>query len=204
MPADFQGPPVAGSVIPGTQILHLTSADGKIGFANGSEPFHEVLRGTRAVRFGAVANDLSLFGGVDSKKRMWIQRGVDADAEILATGVERVIWGPISRRALVIDENGKSRVYDNRDRSWIDLGTVTMAQWSPDEERLLFVSREGPSESYLSILINGKVERLCDFGRIGRLEGAFITAGGEKAFLLAGIGGQLDVWMTALPARATK
>ena len=62
----------------------------------------------------------------------------------------------------------------------------------------------GLLQSYLSILSNGKVERLCDFGRIGRLEGAFITTSGEKAFLLAGIGGQLDVWMTALPARATK
>jgi WD40 repeat protein len=201
MPADWPSPPVAGTVIPGTKILYVTSADGKLGFANGSEPFHEVLRGTRAIQFGAVANDLSLFGGVDSKKRMWIQRGVDADAEILATGVERVIWGPISHRALVIDESGKGRVYDSRDRSWIDLGVVTAAQWSPDEERLLFVGQDGPSQSYLFVLIDGKIEKLCDFARIGRLGGAVITTGGEKAFLLAGIGGQLDVWMTVLPAR---
>jgi uncharacterized protein (TIGR03790 family) len=201
IPADWPGAPVAGTVIPGTAILYVTSADGKMGFANGSEPFHEVLRGTRATRFGAVANDLSLFGGVDSKKRMWIQRGVDADAEILATGVERVIWGPISHRVLVVDESGKSRVYDSRDRSWIDLGLVTAAQWSPDEERLLFVGQDESSQSYLSVLIDGKVERLCDFARIGRLEGAVITTGGEKAFLLAGVSGQLDVWMTALPAR---
>ena len=87
----------------------MTSADGKMGVANGSEPFHEVLRETRATKFDAVADDLSLFGGVDTKKRMWIQRGLDADPEILATGVERVIWGPISHRALVIDENGKGR-----------------------------------------------------------------------------------------------
>jgi uncharacterized protein (TIGR03790 family) len=199
-PADWSAPSAAGSVIPGTKILYLTSADGKIGFANGSEPFREVLRGTRAVRFGAIANDLSLFGGVDSRKRMWIQRGVDADAEILATGVEQVIWGPISRRALVLEEGGKSRVYDNRDRSWIDLGAVAVAHWSPDEERLLFVSREGASENYLSILINGKIEKLCDFARIGRLDAAFITNAGDKAFLLAGMGSQLNIWMTALPA----
>jgi uncharacterized protein (TIGR03790 family) len=204
MPADWPGPPVAGTVIPGTEILYVTNADGKMGFANGSEPFHEVLRGTRAIRFGAVANDLSLFGGVDSKKRMWIQRGLDADAEILATGVERVIWGPISHRALVVDENGKSRVYDSRDRSWIDLGVVTAAQWSPDEERLLFVGQDSPSQSYLSVLIDGKVEKLCDFARIGRLEGAVLTTGGEKAFLLAGMSGQLDVWMTALPAQPAR
>lgn len=202
-PADWTAPLAAGSVIPGTKILYLTSADGKIGFANGSEPFREVLSGTRAVRFGAIANDLSLFGGVDSRKRMWIQRGVDADPEILATGVEQVIWGPISHRALVIDESGKGRVYDNRDRSWIDLGSVAVAHWSPDEERLLFVSREGPSENYLSILINGKIEKLCDFARIGRLDGAFITTAGDKAFLLAGMGSQLNVWMIALPARSS-
>lgn len=134
---------------------------------------------------------------------MWIQRGVDADPEILATGVEQVIWGPISHRALVIDESGKGRVYDNRDRSWIDLGSVAVAHWSPDEERLLFVSREGPSENYLSILINGKIEKLCDFARIGRLDGAFITTAGDKAFLLAGMGSQLNVWMIALPARSS-
>ncbi len=204
MPADWPGPPVAGTVIPGTAILYVTSADGKMAFANGTEPFHEVLRGTRATRFSAVANDLSLFGGVDSKKRLWIQRGLDADAEILANGVERAIWGPISHRVLVVDESGKSRIYDSRDRSWIDLGVVTAAQWSPDEERMLFVGQDGPSQSYLSVLIDGKVEKLCDFARIGRLEGAVITTGGEKAFLLAGISGQLDVWMTALPSRPGK
>jgi len=204
MPADWLGSPAGGTVIPGTEILYLTSADGKMGFANGSEPFHEVLRGTKATKFAAIANDLSLFGGVDSKKRLWIQRGLEADAEILAAGVERVIWGPISHRALVVDENGKSRVYDNRRRSWIDLGVITLAQWSPDEERLLFVSQDSPSQSYLSVLIDDKIEKLCDFARIGRVEGAIIATGGEKAFLLAGMSGQLDVWMTSLPARAAR
>jgi uncharacterized protein (TIGR03790 family) len=202
MPADWSGPPLGASVIPGTKMLYATGPDGKMVIKNGAEPFREVLRGTRATRFSAIANDLSLFGGVDSKKRMWIQRGADADAQILATAVERVIWGPISRRALVVDENGKSRVYDDRDRSWIDLGKVTAAQWSPDEERLLFTGQDGPSQSYLAVLIDGKVERLCDFARIGRLESVIIATGGEKAFLLAGLSGQLDVWMTALPVRA--
>jgi uncharacterized protein (TIGR03790 family) len=199
MPADWAGPPVAASVIPGTKIMFATSADGKAGFADGSGAFHEVLRGTRAVRFGAVANDLSLFGGIDSKKRLWIQRGVDADPQILATGIDRVLWGPISRRVLVTDENGNSRAYDNRDRRWIDLGVVTSAQWSPDEERLLFVGQDSPSQRYLSIMIEGKVEKLCDFARIGRIEGVGISATGDKAFLLAGISGQLAVWITALP-----
>ena len=202
MPADWSGSPAAGAVIPESEILYLTSADGKIVLGDGSKPFREILRGTRATNFSAVANDLSLFGGVDSKKRLWIQRGLDADPEILATGIERVIWGPISHRMLVIDQNGKSRVYDNRDRSWMDLGVVTAAQWSPDEERLLFVSQDSPSQTYLSVLMDGKIQKLCDFARIGRLEGMVITTSGEKAFLLAGLSGQLDVWMMALPAPA--
>jgi hypothetical protein len=105
---------------------------------------------------------------------------------------------------LVVDENRKSRVYDSRDRSWFDLGIVTMARWSPDEERLLFVSQDTSFQSYLYVLIDGKMEALCNLSRIGQLGGAVITTGGEKAFLLAGIGGQLDVWMTALPARAAR
>ena len=204
MPADWTSPLAGASVIPGTKILHVTSTDGKMGFINGSEPFHEVLRGTRATQSSAVADDLSLFGGVDSKKRLWIQRGVDADAEILATGVERVLWGPISRRVLVITENGRSRVYNNQDRSWVDLGVVPVARWSPDEERLLFIGQTPPSETYLAILIDGKIEKLCDFSRIGRIDGMSITKEGDKAFLLAGLSGQLDVWMTALPARVGK
>ena len=198
-PPDWSGPIAGASVIPEKEILFLTSADGKMGFVNGSGPFREVLRGTRATQFSAVADDLSLFGGVDSKKRLWIQRGVDADAEILAIGVEHVLWGPISRRVLVTTENGRSRVYDNRDRSWTDLGVVTAARWSPDEERLLFVRQDSPSQASLLVLMDGKIEALCDFSRIGRLEGMDITTRGEKAFLLAGLSGQLDVWMTALP-----
>lgn len=201
-PADWSAPLAGVSVIPGTETLFLTSADGKMGFVNGSGSFHEVLRGTRATQSSAVADDLSLFGGVDSKKRLWIQRGVDADAEILATGVEHVLWGPISRRVLVATEDGKSRVYNNRDRSWIDLGIVKAAAWSPDEERVLFVGQTSPSEVYLAILANGKIEKLCDFSRIGELKGMSIAARGDKAFLLAGLSGQVNVWVIALPARA--
>ena len=199
MPSDWPISAVGGAVIPGTEILYLTGADGKIGFANGSEPFHEVLRGTKATKFAAIANDLSLFGGVDSRKRLWIQHGLDGDPIISATGVQQVLWGPISHRALVQDENNRSRVYDGRDDSWVDLGSISAAQWSPDEERLVFVE---PGEGYLSILIGRRIERLSPMARIGRVSGIAIPNGGDKAFLLAGIGGGLDVWMVALPPQA--
>jgi len=203
-PEGWSGPVAAASVIPGTDIQYLTGADGKSGFQRGSEPFHEVLRDAKVVRFGAIANDLSLFGGVDSEKRLWVQHGQDAIPEVVATGVERVIWGPISRRTVVMEANGRSRVYDGRDRSWIDLGVTSAAQWSPDEERLLFIEAgaNADSQPYLSLLVDRKIEKLCPLTRIGPMGGAVISEDGEKAFLLAGIGGGLDVWMMSLPPRA--
>ncbi len=98
MPTDWPAPPVAANVIPGTEIVYLTSADGKMVFGKGSEPFHEVLRGTGATQFGAIANDLSLFGGVDKEKRLWIQRGLHAEPEILASGVARRVGARFASR----------------------------------------------------------------------------------------------------------
>ena len=193
-PAGWSQPAVSGNVIPGTDIQYLTSADGKVGVQKGSQPLQEVLQGTKATRFGAIADDLSLFGGVDGEKRLWVQHGLSAKPEVVASGVEAVLWGPISRRAVVLETNHRSRVYDGRDGSWIDLGRISGAQWSPDEERLLIVE-----EGYLSLLVEHRVEKLCELTRIGPVAKAVISAGGDKAFLLAGIGGGLDVWMIALP-----
>lgn len=196
LPEGWSGPAVSGTVIPGTDIQYLTSADGKVGVQRGAELLREVLVGTKATRFGAVANDVSLLGGVDSEKRLWVQHGLDAKPEVVASGVEEVLWGPVSRRAVVLDANKRARVYDGRDSSWIDLGVVSGVQWSPDEEQLLFVG-----EGYLSRLIDRRIEKLCEISRIGWLNRVFIADGGDKAFLLAGIGGGLDVWMMALPFR---
>ena len=193
-PAGWFGPAVSGNVIPGTDVQYLINAGGRVSIQRGSQPLQEVLRGTQATRFGAIANDLTLFGGVDSEKRLWVQRGLDALPEVVASGVEAVLWGPVSHRAVVREANNRSRVYDSRDGSWFDLGRVSGAQWSPDEERLLFVE-----EGYLSLLVEHRVEKLCDLTRIGPVGGAVISAGGDRAFLLAGIGGGLDVWMIALP-----
>jgi len=192
--AGWSGPAVSGNVIPGTDIQFLVSADGRVAVQNGSQPLQEVLQGTKATRFGAIANDLSLFGGVDGEKRLWTQRGLLAKPEVVASGVEGVLWGPISRKAVVLEANNQSRVYDGRDQSWIDLGNIAGAAWSPDEERLLFVA-----EGYLSLLDGRRVEKLCDLTRIGSLGKVVISAGNDKAFLLAGIGGGSDVWMFALP-----
>ena len=195
-PTGWSGPAVSGNVIPGTDIQFLASADGRVGVQRGSQPLQEVLQGTKATRFSAIANDLSLFGGVDVEKRLWVQHGLDAKPEVVASGVEAVLWGPISRRAVVLEANNRSRVYDGRDGSWIDLGRISGAQWSPDEEQLLFVE-----EGYLSLLVERRIEKVCDLTRIGPVGRAVISAGGDKAFLLAGIGGGLDVWMIALPPR---
>jgi uncharacterized protein (TIGR03790 family) len=193
-PEGWSGPAVAGSVIPGTDVQYLISPEGKVVVQKGSEPFQELLQGTKATRFTAIANDLSLFGGVDAEKRLWIQPGLDAKPEVVASGVERVQWGPISRRVVIQEANGKSRVYDSRDRSWTDLGATSALQWSSDEERLMFVG-----DGYLSLMSGHRIERLCQMTRIGRLGAITIPAEGDRAFVLAGIGGGLDVWMIALP-----
>jgi hypothetical protein len=90
--------------------------------------------------------------------------------------------------------------YDGRDGSWIDLGSVSRALWSQDEHRLLFVeagANEG--EGFLSLLVGREIQRLCPTVRIGSLAKAFISADDDTAFLLAGLSGGLEVWMTALP-----
>ena len=119
---------------------------GRFAIKKGSEPLQEVLQGPKIVRAAVVADDLSLFAGIDQEKRLWVQHGLNESPSAVATGVERALWGPVSRRVLIREASGLSRVYDGRDRSWIDLGTVLAAYWSPDEERLVFLEsarREG-------------------------------------------------------------
>jgi hypothetical protein len=189
------------TVIPGTDIQFFHSPDGKVGVKKGSEPVREILQGTRVKGFAAVADDLSAFGGVDEEKHLWVQRGFDAKPEIVASQVERVIWGPVSRRAVVQDAANHTRVYDSRNGTWIDLGAVSGVQWSPDEERLLYVET---SSQYLSLLTGRRVERICHLNRLGLLAQVAFAADGNRAFVLAGVAGPLDVWEVALPPRTSK
>jgi uncharacterized protein (TIGR03790 family) len=186
------------TIIPGTDILLLSPEDGKFGFRKGDGPFREVLPGIKLAGASAAADDLSLFGAVDTEKRLWIQRGVDQPAEIVATGVERVLWSRISHRVVVEGPDRKSRVYDGRDLSWIDLGNVVAAAWSPDEERLLFVTSDGGSGS-LSLLAGHAITQICDMGRIGAVAKLAFSDKPDRAFLLAGMDGQLNVFEVALP-----
>jgi hypothetical protein len=195
-PAGWAGPTFASNLIPGTDIQLLANSDGKVGIQEGAQAPREILQGIKVNRFAAAATDLSMFGAVDSESRFWVQHGLDAKPEVAASGVEAVLWGPISRRAVVVEAKNRSRVYDGRDRSWIDLGTIAGAEWSPDEERLLFVG-----DGYLSLLDDHRIEKLCDLRIIGQIRRIVISKGGDKAFLLAGIGGGLDVWTFALPSR---
>jgi uncharacterized protein (TIGR03790 family) len=196
---DIQGAR-SGNILAGTEIQVMVMQDGKMGIRKPGEPFREILPGLKLTD-SAVASDLSLFGGVDSEKRLWVQHGFDRQPENLDSGVAGVLWGPISRRLAVREANNKTRVYDGRNRRWIDLGEVLQAQWSPDEERLLFIGRAGEGAGFLSILSGSRTESLCDMRRIGAVGGMAISGDGERAFLLAALSGQFNVWMIALPPR---
>ena len=125
-----------------------------------------------------------------AEKRFWVQKGLDGAPKVIAEGVERVLWGPISRRAVVQDGTGRSRIYDGRDGSWKDLGFILESAWSPDEERLLFVDAGNATEpSYLSLLSGTSVERLCPMSRIGQVGKIVFSADQTKAYLLATLAG---------------
>jgi len=189
-----------GNVIPGTDFQYFRSDAGHVMVRKGpAEPFQDVLQGTRVNQFVAVANDLSLFGGVDADKKLWVQHGLDGQPETIATGVVNVVWGPISRRALVWDGHN-ARVYDGRDNSWISLGVVAQAEWSDDEESMLFVETK-PDSSMLSLLSGRLVEQLCPMNRIGQIERIVFSEDQRRAFLLASLSGEFDAWMMLLPPR---
>jgi hypothetical protein len=153
-----------------------------------------------------VANDLSLFGGLDDQKRFWVQRGLGSKPEVIAQDVSRLMWGPISRRVLVEGTDGTFRIYDGRDQSWTPLPPLTAAQWSPDENRMLYIEAERRDGAliprFLSLLTGRQTQRLCDWNRIGDLGGIAFSHSGEVAFLLTGADAGLQVWMMPLPKTA--
>jgi hypothetical protein len=193
------------SVIPETAVHVLMAKDGRIAIRNAGSTVEEVLAGVKVSRDQAVANDLSLFGGLDDQKRLWVQHGLKERPETLAENVERISWGPISRRVLVEGTDGKFRIYDGRDGSWLPAAPMVAAQWSPDEERLLYIEAERRDTAlvprFLSLLDGKNSERLCETDRLGEIGGMAFTRGGEAAFLLAGADGRLQLWMMALPQR---
>jgi uncharacterized protein (TIGR03790 family) len=192
----------SGTVIPGTEIQFAVTEDNRVLIKNGAAPFREVLQASKPDKFIAVANDLSLFGGVDSQKRLWVQASLEGQPKVIAEGVDRVLWGPISRRAVVQDATGRSRLYDGRDGSWKDLGFILESAWSADEQRLLFVGAATPTEpAYLSLLTGNSVEQLCPMSRIGQVGKIVFSADETKAYLLATLASQADVWMIPLPPR---
>jgi hypothetical protein len=179
--------------------------DGRIAIRNAGSTVEEVLAGVKVSRDQAVANDLSLFGGLDDQKRLWVQHGLKERPETLAENVERISWGPISRRVLVEGTDGKFRIYDGRDGSWLPAAPMVAAQWSPDEERLLYIEAERRDTAlvprFLSLLDGKNSERLCETDRLGEIGGMAFTRGGVAAFLLAGADGHRQLWMMALPQR---
>jgi hypothetical protein len=192
------------TVIPGTAVQILTGSDGRIGIREAGGPVHQVLAGVTKPSGFAVADDLSMFGALDDQKRLWIQHGISAKPEVAAEQVDGVAWGPISRRVLVQGPDRKSRVYDGRNRSWLPLPPVLMAQWSADEQRMLYVEGEKSGNTFipqfLSLLSGKETERLCDMGKIGGLAGIAFSRIDDTAFLLSGPDVAWQVWMMALHA----
>jgi uncharacterized protein (TIGR03790 family) len=192
------------SVIPGSAAQVLVSPDGKLAFRRGSEVPREVLQGVKAASFVAVANDLSMFGAVDPERRLWVQRAIGESPQVVANNIAGVLWGPVSHRALVKDAAGNGRVYDGRDNSWIDLGVVGGAEWSRDEERLLFIQSEGKGEAarqHLALLNGRKILRLAPADRLGPIARFAFPEDRQKAFMLAGMAGRGDVWIASLNAQ---
>jgi hypothetical protein len=191
------------SVIPETGIQLLIAKDGRFAVKNGGGEVHEILAGTGITGDRAAANDLSLFGGLDGQKRLWVQHGFPSSPEVIAEDVNRVIWGPISRRVLVEGADGSFRIYDGRDRTWTTLPLLTGGQWSPDENRMLYIEaerRDGAlNPSFLSLLTGRRTQHLCEMDRIGDIANVLLSRNGETAFLLAGADAGLRVWMMPLP-----
>ena len=194
------------NIIPETAIQFLIAKDGSFAVKDGSGEIQEILQGTGATRDRAVADDLSLFGGLDDRKRLWVQHGLRNTPEVIAQDVDKLIWGPISRRVLAAGTDGAFRIYDGRDRSWTPVPALMAAQWSPDENRMLFIEAERRDGNlipqFLSLLTGRQTEHLCDWNRIGEIARFDFSHNAETAFLLAGGDGNLQIWMMALPRSA--
>ena len=191
------------TIIPGTTIQFLTAKDGRFAVKSGGSGVQEILPGAGVTRDRAIADDLSQFGGLDDQKRLWIQHGFHATPEIIAQDVSKVAWGPISRRVLVEGADGQIRLYDGRYGKWAQLPPLIVAQWSPDEDRVLYIEAERQAGAaiprFLSLLTGLQMQRLCDLNRIGEIGGMAFSHKGDAAFLLAGPEAGLQVWMMALP-----
>jgi hypothetical protein len=180
---------------PGTAIQVFTADDGRVEIKTQSGPAREVFRGVKGIRSSRIAGDLSVFLGLDSERRVWLQRGFDAEPGVIATGVDRVSWGPQSHR-FAVQQPGRAKVFDVHDREWIDLGMASDFEWSADEQQLLFV-QPGDGGS-LRLLTGRTIEEICWVNRVGAVSRTVFSRDGQSAFLLAAITGTPDVWMMAL------
>jgi len=191
------------TIVPGTSLQLLTGEGGRFAVKDGPGDLQEVLAGVKIERDFAAADDLTLFGGVDAQKRLWVQHGISSKPEVAAEHVERVVWGPISRRVVVQGANGNLRIYDGRNRSWIPLPPMLLGQWSPDEERLLYLEAERRDNTLvpqqLSLLDGRTPMRLFDITRIGEIRAMAFGKRAEIAFLLAGPNDAPGAWMLTLP-----
>ena len=188
-----------GTIIPGTGVQVFNKSDGSLAVRKGDAPLRKILQGTNVKTSIGIANDLSVFGGLDDQKRFWVQHGFEAAPKVVDEAVERVVWGPISRVAVVLEAGGRGHVYDSRDDSWLDLGVISEAAWSPDEQRLAFVQGAGAgSLGTLAMLSNRHIQPLYNLNEIGPVR-TMRFAGEDRVFAQAGPTGEVGIWMLALP-----
>jgi hypothetical protein len=76
---------------------------------------------------------------------------------------------------------------------------VAGATWSPDEERLLFVASDGSGGGMLSLLAGRSITPLCNILKTGPIAKFAFSSKPDRAFMLAGMDGQLNVYEIALP-----
>jgi uncharacterized protein (TIGR03790 family) len=191
------------TIIPETAIQLLVAKDGRFAVKDANGKIHEILIGSGATRARAVANDLSLFGGLDDRKRFWIQPGLQSSPAMISNDVNRLFWSPVSHRVVVEGVDGAFRLYDGRDNSWLPLPVMSALQWSFDENRMLYIESEPRNDilvpRFLSLLTGRRTERLCNWNRIGDIGGLAFSQNGETAFLLSGADEGMKVWMMPLP-----
>jgi uncharacterized protein (TIGR03790 family) len=190
-------------IVPETAAHVLTASDNRFSvIRKGAESPTELLKGVDLAGAIRVSKDLSVVGGLDRQKRLWIQHGVDGLPKVVAENLKEVVWGPMSRRIVTQGMNGEFRLFDAVAEKWAPLARFTAAQWSRDERRLLYLEAPAATDArrFLSLLTDARSEQLLSLDRLGEIRTFALTGNsGNGVVLLAGAAGGLQTWLLPLP-----